>query len=70
MVNLNSIKAELQRMRCAEHNQAAKIRVAGDTLHFECCCEAFKTKLDSKLKTLMANAVKDSIDKEFKRIFK
>ena len=67
---LNSIKSELQRMRCTKHHKPPKVKIVGGSLNVDCCCEEFKAIINSKMQLLVGKAASDSINKELKRFFK
>ena len=54
MVNLPKIKEELEKMKCPEHIQQARISLSSGTLEIQCaCCEKFKKLLLISLAVLI-----------------
>ena len=69
-MKLDSVKQSLERMTCCEHGKHPKVTIAGSSLKIECCCEAFRSEVNQKSKTLIAEQAKKEIGDKLKNIFK
>ena len=62
---LKTVKQNLERNTCNVHNQKPTIKISGDNLSLDCCCEDFKTNLSKKIKTEVEKATAEMIKKMF-----
>lgn len=69
-IDYKSIKRELEKQRCREHNQCPKISVTGSTFKYEVCCEAFKQQLIRKNKELYEKEVAKGVKKDLGNLFR
>lgn len=71
MTKINeSIKRATQKMVCAEHNKKALIKMQGDKIEFECCCDKFQKRISEAAKKAAKEAVTKQIKDAFKNIGK
>lgn len=61
-----SIKNKINSMRCSEHNQQPDVKISGDKISFDCCCDSFK----AKTKDAIAKVTKDFVKSGLKGVFK
>jgi|JI9StandDraft_1071089.scaffolds.fasta_scaffold1427232_1 hypothetical protein len=57
-----SIKNKINSMRCAEHNQQPDVKISGDKINFDCCCDSLK----ENIKKVIAKATKDYVESELR----
>jgi hypothetical protein len=57
-----SIKNKINSMRCSGHNQQPEVKISGDKINFDCCCDSFKYKTTDAI----AKVTKDFIKSELK----
>ncbi|HUH35111.1 MAG TPA: hypothetical protein VL022_04690 [Moheibacter sp.] len=63
---LKSVKRELEKKRCKLHGKKADIKLSGDNLNMNCCCDKFRAELSKE----MDKAVRKSTDEFMKKLFK
>lgn len=61
-----ALKSKINNMRCAEHDQQTEVKITGDKISFDCCCDSFK----NKTKDAITKVTKDFIESELKNAFK
>lgn len=69
-MKLDSVKRSLEGMTCMTHGEHPKVSITGSSLNIECCCEAFRSELNERAKTLIAEQAKKEIGDKLKNIFK
>ena len=70
MINNQSIKRQLESMRCREHGGHPTVAVTSQGVQINCCCERFKAELASKAKQLIGKEAQKQIEESFKKAFK
>lgn len=63
---LEAVKAKTKNMSCSVHNQKTEIKITGDKINFECCCDTFK----SKIVDVSGKTYKEFSENELKNMFK
>jgi hypothetical protein len=61
-----ALKSRINNMRCSEHNQQTEVKITGDKISFDCCCDSFR----NKTKDVIAKVTKDFIETELRNAFK
>lgn len=61
-----ALKSKIRNLRCAEHNQQTEVKIIGDKMSFDSCCDSFK----NKAKDVINKVTKDFIESELKNAFK
>lgn len=59
----NSIKLEVERMRCPVHEEHPKLSFTPSGFSVSCCCDAFRQKVIRKCNDAIKNVMKQEIEK-------
>ena len=59
------IKNKISNLRCLEHNSSTTVKINGDKINFDCCCDSFKKKAEE----VITKTTKEFIQSELKNAF-
>lgn len=69
-INFNSVKRKIEKERCNKHNQHPKVEKTPKGFEISACCEDFRNKMIEKMKKVVAEETKISIEKMLKKSFR
>lgn len=69
-INFNSVKRKLEKKKCQVHNEHPKVQKTSDGFEILACCEDFRSLMTKKMEKVVAEEIKSSLNKMFKKSFK
>lgn len=70
MIDKQSIKRQLESMRCREHGGHPTVSVTSQGVQINCCCERFRAELSAKAKQLIGQQAQKQIEESVQKAFK
>ena len=67
-INYDSVKNLNRTMICSEHRERPNIKVIGDKITADCCCDKFKKRVELAITKEVENSAVKSVDKELKKM--